>query len=91
MIYSEFCIQKSILIFLGASYFWVAGPPKSRLVAGPTPYSARRRNFQKSLRTIVVLRIGYNPREKSAAHPNTRGAPTKKQKNGHFCSTWGGF
>ena len=37
MIYIEFCIRKSILKFLGVSYFLGEGPPKSLLLAGPTP------------------------------------------------------
>ena len=37
MIYIEFCIRKSILIFLGVSHFWGTGPPKSQLLAAPTP------------------------------------------------------
>ena len=37
MIYIKFCIQKRVLNVLGVSYFWVAGPLKSQLLAGPGP------------------------------------------------------
>ena len=77
---------------MGGVLFFGGRPPKvptfsgsgpERLERGPQ-HSACRRNFQKSLRKFVVLRIGYNLREKSAAHLNTRGAPTKKQKSAVF-------
>ena len=67
MIYIEFCIRQSILNFLGVSYFFGGRPPKIPTFSGSEPKrlergpqcSSRRRNFQKLLHTIVVLRIGY--------------------------------
>ena len=93
MIYIEFCIRTSILKNLGVSYFWGASPPKSRLLAGLTDperlergpqHSARRRNFKKTLRTIVVLRWGYTPREKKCSSSQYPRCPDQKTKKVPF-------
>ena len=88
MIYIEFCIRKSILNFLGCLIFGGQPPPKIPTYSGSDPerlergpqYSARRRNFQKSPRTFVVLRIGYNPREKNCSSFQYPRCPTQKTK-----------
>ena len=57
--------------------FSVSDP--ERLERGPQ-YSARRRNFQKSQRTFVVLRWGYNPSTfRHVSRQNPR-CPTQKTK-----------
>ena len=97
MICIEFFIRKSILIFLGVPFLG-GGPPKippfsgsdsERLERGPQ-CSARRRNFQKSLRTIVVLRIVYNPTGTNDTSSQC-GAPTKRPKKCRFCPTRSAF
>ena len=76
------------LNFFGGVLFLGDRPPKiptfsgsgpERLERGPQ-YSARRRNFQKSLRTFVVLRIGYNPRERNHASFQYPRCPNQKTK-----------
>ena len=57
MIFIEFCILKS------PKPLTFSGSGSERLERGPQ-YLARRRNFQKGQRTLVVLRWRYNPREK---------------------------
>ena len=58
-----------------------------RLERGPQ-YSARRRNFQKILRTIVVLRIGYNPSQRNDASFQYPQCPNQENKKCHFCPFW---
>ena len=89
MIYIEFCIRKSILNLGGGALFLGVRPPKTlifsgsdseRLERGPQ-CSARRRNFQKPLRTIVVLRWGYIPtgrNDTSSQYPRCPMQKTKK-------------
>ena len=96
MIYIEFCIWKSILNFLGVSYFWGDSPqiptfsgfdPKC-LERGPQ-YSARRRNFQKSQLTFAVLRIGYNPSQRNYTSFQYPRCPIQKTKKSAFFGRFG--
>ena len=93
MICIEFCIQKRILKFFGGSYFlgerllniptFSRSDPK-RLERGPQ-YSDRRRNFQKSQRTFVVLRWGYNPSTfRHVSRQNPRCPTQKTEKSAVF-------
>ena len=83
----------------GAALFLGGGPPKiptfsgsdsERLERGPQ-CSARRRNLQKPLRTIVVLRIAYNPTRRNDSSSQYPRCPHQKNKNDGFCPTRGGF
>ena len=93
----EFCIRKIVLTFLGMPYIFLGGGTAKSLTfcesgseyleRGPQCL-ARWRNFQKPLRTIVVLRIGYNltgRNDTSSQYPQCL-----NQKNGRFCPTQGG-
>ena len=80
-------------LFLGDSPLKIPTFSRSyseRLERGPQ-CSARRRNFQKLLRTIVVLCIGYNPtgrNDTSSQYPRCLMQKTKKRP---FCPTRGWF
>ena len=84
--------KKHLKFFWGASFLG-GGPPKiptfsgsdsERLERGPQ-CSARRRNFQKPLHTIVVLRWGYNPTERNYISSQYPRCPMQKtQKTAVF-------
>ena len=67
-----------------------SGFDPERLERGPQ-YSARRRNFQKSLRTVAVLRWGYNPPEKLQLIPIPAVSQPKNQKQRRFRPFWHRF
>ena len=97
MIYIKLCIQKNIPNVFGVSCFFGGRPPKIPTFSGSAPerlergpqYSARRRNFQKSQRTFVVLRLGYNPSTfRYVSRQNPR-CPTQKTKKSAVLAHFG--
>merc|ERR1711966_210163 len=79
------------VLFLGGRPLKIptfSGSDPERLERGPL-YSARRRNFQKSPRTFVVLRTGYNPSTfRHVSRQNPR-CPTQKNKKSAVLARFG--
>ena len=92
MIYIEFCTQRSILNFLGVSYFLRTIPSKSGLLAGQTSNAHEGGDSTRSVRWIVnkahaLLQFctwDTIPAKESAPHSNTRDTQPKIQKNAVF-------
>ena len=78
--------------FLGVSYFYWGHAPKTLTFSGSDPerlergpqYSARRRNFQESPRTIVVMRLVYNPSKRKCTSFQYPRCLNQKTKRGPF-------
>merc|ERR1711966_534173 len=96
MIYIKFYIKKHLkkiwgVLFLGGRPPKIptfSGAAPERLERGPQD-SARWRNFQKSQRTFVVLRIGYNPSTfRHVSRQNPR-CPTQKTKKNAVLARFG--
>ena len=85
---------KKYLNFFGGVLFLGGMSPKTPTFTGSDPerlergpqYSARRRTFQKSPRTFVVLRLGDNPSQRKCTSFQYPQCPNeKKTKKCRFC------